>query len=292
MNAQRPNRNQARELAREKAREMRLKGSAREKRNRLFIQLSLGVTAVTVIGVLAAVILAGFQPAGPGPLNMQSDGIKIGGGNVAVQTPALEPDSSPVATPENPDEVVEIALWVDYLCPICRQFEEANSAAIDDLLERGAATIEIHPIAILTNRSQGTQYSLRAANAAGCVAENYPNSFLNFHNALFKNQPEEGTEGLTDDQLIELAKGAGAGPEVEACINDGTFNDWVKSATERAISGDLAINNLDKKFKGVTGTPTVLINGKQFNPSYDPAAPMPFSSEEFLRAVVAAAGAQ
>jgi protein-disulfide isomerase len=292
MNAQRSNRNQARELAREKAREMRLKGSAREKRNRVLIQLSLGAAALTVIGVLAAVILTGLQPAGPGPLNMQSDGIKIGSGKVAVQTPALEPDASPVATPPNSADVVEIALWVDYLCPICRQFEEANAAAIDDLLERGAATIEIHPIAILTNRSQGTQYSLRAANAAGCVANDYPNSFLDFHNLLFVNQPEEGTEGLTDDQLIELATGAGAGPDVESCINSGKFEDWVKSSTERAISGDIAINNLDKQFAGVTGTPTVLINGKQFNPSYDPAAPLPFSSEEFLRAVVAAAGAQ
>ncbi len=292
MNAQRPKNNQARELAREKAREMRLKGSAREKRNRLLIQLGLGATSLTVIGVLAAVIVAGFQPAGPGPLNMQSDGIKIGSGNVAVQTPALEADSSPVAAPANDDTVVEIALWVDYLCPICRQFEEANSAAIADLLARGAATIEIHPIAILTNRSQGTQYSLRAANAAGCVANNSPNSFLDFHLSLFANQPEEGTEGLTDDQLIELAKGAGAGPEVESCITDGTFEDWVKSSTERAIAGDIAINNLDKKFTGVSGTPTVLINGKQFNPSYDQAAALPFSSEEFLRAVVTAAGAQ
>lgn len=292
MNAQRPKRNQARELAREKAREMRLKGSAREKRNRIFIQLGLGVTAVTVIGVLAAVILAGFQPAGPGPLNMQSDGIKIGGGNVAVQTPALEADASPVASPANEENVVEIALWVDYLCPICRQFEEANSAAIADLLERGAATIEIHPIAILTNRSQGTQYSLRAANAAACVANNYPNSFLDFHNALYTNQPEEGTEGLSDEELIRLATESGAGPDVESCINDGQFEDWVKASTERAISGELAINNLDKKFTGVTGTPTVLINGTQFNPSYDPAAALPFSSEEFLRAVVAAAGAQ
>jgi protein-disulfide isomerase len=173
-----------------------------------------------------------------------------------------------------------------------RRRNGANSAAIADLLERGAATIEVHPIAILTNRSQGTQYSLRAANAAGCVANHDPNSFLDFHLSLFANQPEEGTGGLTDDQLIELATAAGAGPEVESCITDGTFNDWVKSSTERAISGDIAINNLDKKFTGVSGTPTVLINGKQFNPSYDPAAPMQFSSEEFLRAVVAAAGAQ
>jgi protein-disulfide isomerase len=292
MNAQRPNRNQARELAREKAREMRLAGSAREKRNRVFVQLGLGVLALAVIGALAAVILTAFKPAGPGPLNMQSDGIKISQGNVAVPTPANPSDASPVASPANAAGVVDITLYVDYLCPICGQFEAANQPAIADLLARGAATIEIHPIAILTNRSQGTQYSLRAANAAACVANDYPNSFMNFHNALFENQPQEETPGWTDEELIGFATRAGAGPKVEACINDMQFKDWVKASTERAISGDVAINNKDKKFKGVTGTPTIVINGKQFNPSYDPASPTQFSIEEFLRAVVTAAGVQ
>jgi protein-disulfide isomerase len=292
MNAQRPTRNQARELAREKAREMRLAGSSRVKRNRIFVQLGLGVLALAVIGALTAVILTAFQPAGPGPLNMQSDGIKISSGNVAVPTPANPSDASPVASPANAAGVVDITLYVDYLCPICRQFEEANKDAIADLLARGAATIEIHPIAILTNRSQGTQYSLRAANAAACVANDYPNSFMNFHNALFDNQPQEDTPGWTDEELIGFATQAGAGPAVEQCINDQNFKDWVKASTERAISGDIAINNKDKKFTGVTGTPTIVINGKQFNPVYDPTATPQFSVEDFLRAVVTAAGVQ
>ena len=292
MNAQRPSRNEARELAREKAQKMRLAGSSREKRNRIFVQLGLGVLALAVIGALTAVILTAFQPAGPGPLNMQSDGIKISSGNVAVRTPANPSDASPVASPANDAGVVDITLYVDYLCPICRQFEEANKEAIADLLARGAATIEIHPIAILTNRSQGTQYSLRAANAAACVANDYPDSFLNFHNALFDNQPQEDTPGWTDEELIGFATQSGAGPKVEACINDLQFEDWVKASTERAISGDIAINNKDKKFEGVTGTPTIVINGMQFNPSYDPTATPQFSVEEFLRAVLTAAGVQ
>ena len=290
MNAQRPTRNQARELAREKAREMRIAGSARDKRKRIFVQLGLGLAAVAVIGSLAAVIVTQFQPAGPGPLNMQSDGIKISSGDIAVPTQALPSDASPVATPANAPDVADITLFVDYLCPICGQFEAANAPAIDDLLARGAATVEIHPIAILTNRSQGTQYSLRAANAAACMANYYPNDFLTFHKSLYANQPGEGTPGLTDEQLIGFAQQAGAGSDIAACINDQEFKDWVKASTERAISGDVAINNLDKKFHGVTGTPTIVINGKQYNPSYDPTLASPFNTEEFLRAVVTAAG--
>ena len=77
-----------------------------------------------------------------------------------------------------------------------------------------------------------------------------------------------------------------------ATLEPAKVEDWVKASTERAISGNLAINDLDKKFESVTGTPTILINGKQYNPSYDPAAALKFSSEEFLRAVVTAAGTQ
>jgi hypothetical protein len=33
-----------------------------------------------------------------------------------------------------------------------------------------------------------------------------------------------------------------------------------------------------------------VINGKQYNPSYDPTLASPFNTEEFLRAVVTAAG--
>jgi protein-disulfide isomerase len=122
------------------------------------------------------------------------------------------------------------------------------------------------------------------------MANYYPNNFLTFHKSLFANQPDEGTPGLTDEQLIGLTQQAGAGPDISACINDQEFKDWVKASTERAISGDVAINNLDKKFHGVTGTPTIVINGKQYNPSYDPTLASPFNTEEFLRAVVTAAG--
>lgn len=280
--AKRPSRSEAREQARQKARELSQKSSTRDKRVRLFTQVGLAAAAVTIIAILAAVIMEGTKPAGPGPLNMASDGIKIGAEYKAVKTDALPAESEPVATPANAAGVVDITLFVDYLCPICGEFEKANGEVLDGLVSSGAATLEIHPIAFLDNRSQGTKYSTRATNAAACVANFTPDAFYTFHGLLFDNQPAENTPGLDDATIISLANQAGANAQVADCIDGGDFSDWVGAETTRAMSGVLAINNLDPSFTSVTGTPTVLINGVPFQYSY------PFDSAEFLSAVQAA----
>jgi protein-disulfide isomerase len=282
--AKRPNRNDAREKARQQAKSLSAKSSARDKRGRLLTQIGLGVAAITVIGILAAVILEGTKPAGPGPLNMASDGIKIGAEYKAVKTDALPADAKPVATPENPSDIVDITIFVDYICPICGEFEAVNGGSINDLVSRGSATIEIHPLSFLDNRSQGTQYSTRAANAVACLANYVPDSVLEFNNLLFANQPTENTSGLSDEQLIQLAQQTGANEQATACIEDQDFKSWVAASTARAMGGTLAINNLDPSFTKISGTPTVLINGVPFQYSY------PFNNEEFLSAVLAAAG--
>ena len=280
--AKRPTRSEAREQARQKARELSRKSSARDKRVRFFTQAGLAVAALAVIGILAAVILEGTKPAGPGPLNMASDGIKIGAEYKAVKTDALPAGSDPVATPANDPSVVDVTLFVDYLCPVCGEFEKTNGEVINEMVKTGAITVEIHPIAFLDNRSQGTKYSTRATNAAACVANYTPDAFFAFHNLLYARQPQENTPGLDDPTIIDMANQAGANAQVADCINNGDFVDWVASATENAMSGKVAINNLDPSFTGVTGTPTVLINGVPFKYSY------PFDSAEFISAIQAA----
>src|SRR5690606_14596617 len=86
-----------------------------------------------------------------------------------------------------------------------------------------------------------TEYSLRAANAAACVAEFSPDDFFAFHEALFADQPAENTDGLSDEELVDLAARAGATPisQIEKCIDDQRFRRWVKDATTRALTGPL-----------------------------------------------------
>ncbi|QTX03987.1 DsbA family protein [Agromyces archimandritae] len=268
-NQPRPTRNQRRDAAREKARALREQQKKRERRNKVLLQGGIIVAVVVVAALVVTLIMQSVKPAGPGPKNMASDGIVLtageDGGVGYVETPAIPAGEKP--TPSEPDtsgDIANIVMYIDYLCPYCGQFEQANADTIRTMVEEGAATVEVHPIAMLNNKSAGTQYSLRAANAAGCVAEYDPTSFLDFNEALFADQPEELSTGLTNDQLKQRAKDAGVGSlgEIESCIDDVRFKGWVNDATTRAMTEQLP--NSDEN---LSGTPTVLVNGLPYQGS-------------------------
>ena len=253
--------NEKREAAREKARQLREEQKKKERRTRLFLQGGIILASLAIIAVITIVIVNSTRPQGPGPANMASDGIQIGQGFIATPTPALQPGEDPI-----PNEPVEgelnIQIFVDYLCPICGQFEATNGDYISSLLENGGVTVDIHPITILDRASQGTKYSTRAANAAACVANYSPNQFYDFHLALFANQPAEGTTGLSDDELIALAEGAKVqnAENIASCIKDQQFKGFVDASTKRALTGPIPNSNVDK----VQGTPTVIVNGIKY----------------------------
>lgn len=279
----RATKNQRRAEAREKARQLRAEQQKKERRTTLLLQGGVALAAVAIIAVIALVIINSVRPEGPGPRNMASDGIRIGEGFAAVSTPSLPAGDDPVVSEANPAGVVDIQIVVDYLCPICGEFEATNGPFIETLIESGAATVEYRPIAILTSRSAGTEYSLRAANSAACVADRTPSAFFDFNAALFAEQPEEGTPGLDDARLIELAVESGSSRgAVEECIQDRTFASWVRAATDRALSGPLPIR--DVTAERVEGTPTIFVNGQRFEYRY------PFEQEDFAQFVLQAAG--
>jgi protein-disulfide isomerase len=271
-----------REAARERARELRELHKKQDRNRRRIVTLSVVGGVLVVVVAIALVIVNFAQPGGRGPLNMLSDGIKIGTGFKAVQTPGIPVNSKPVPSATNSPEVIDIKLYIDYLCPDCGTFENKNDAQLRAWVESGAATIEIHPIAVLTTKSAGTQYSLRAANAAACVAEFAPNHFFNFNEALFVDQPKEGSAGLTDQQIEARATRAGVTDmlQVSRCIQDSRFRSWVQAATTRALNGPIPGADV----KDIAVTPTIIVNGRQFK--YTTA----FDPNEFAQFVLQVAG--
>lgn len=257
-----PGSSDARAAAKERARELRTLHRKQERRRRLIVQLSVLGGALVIIGVVAVTLLTMNQPPARGPLNMASDGIKIGADLKVVRTPGLMPSASPSPIEPNPVDVVEIRLYVDYLCANCGTFSTNNAEQLRTWVSSGAATLQVHPIALLTTKSAGTQYSLRAANAAACVAEFSPDNFFDFHESLFTDQPEEGSEGLSDDELIKRARTAGVTnlAKVTSCIEKQRFSSWVREATVRALNGPIPDADID----AITTAPTVIVNGKKF----------------------------
>jgi len=268
-----PPKKDRREVARETARIQREEQKKRETRNRWFLRGGIGLALVAVAAIVAVLIVGSVKPASPGPLNMASDGILMQGDGTtvsAVPTAATAADAEPVPTDVSAlTSTVNIAVYVDYLCPYCGQFETTNGAQLASWLTAGNITLETHPISILDQSSSGSKYSTRSANAAACVANYQPDSFLDVNTALFANQPTEGTTGLTNAELVSLVDEAGVTDEaVATCITDEEFSGWVGDATDRAL--DNALPNTD--IGALTGTPTVLVQGVQYTGDLGDAA--------------------
>lgn len=270
----RPTKNQKRQEARDKARVLREANSKKSKRNKVLIQSSVAVGLVAAIAIVTVLIITSLRPPGPGPANMQSDGIKIGEGYQAVRTPALPADQEPIPSEENPDGVPAINIFIDYSCPACAQFEAANGPLLRSWIENGTATVEYHILAFRDGQTAGTRYATRAGNSAACVAEHSPDSFFEYSELLLASQPAPPAEfELSNDRLAELVRSSGAenADAIEECINDETFANWVSAATRRAMtSGPLAVRNAE--VARVTATPTVFVNGRVLAPGSDLAA--------------------
>lgn len=252
-NQNRPTRSEQREQARAKARELREQHKKNEKRKRNILFAGGGTAIIAAIAIVSMVVVQGANQVQLTPKNMSfNDGIKIGLEAKAfteTQTPA--PDA----------EVPNIVMYVDYQCPICRDFENPNASQIESWVKSGSVTLEIHPVSFLDSRASLNQYSSRAGNAAICVAEYSPNSFLAYNNLLFANQPEEGTAGPDNAELADRAKEAGVSnlEQITSCINNKSFGSWVESATTRILNEMVPGTEIK-----MGGTPTIIVNGKQY----------------------------
>ena len=181
--------------------------------------------------------------------------------DAASATPTPEGEASPTPTATVAAAPVEIHVYVDYLSSSAREWQLANSAQLADWVAEGAATLTYHPVAMLTAKSNGTKYSLRAASAAACVATYAPASFFAFNDDLLTRQPAVDSDGFSDSVLADIAQANGGDDpkKLRECIETEAFASWVKAATERAVAGIDGTDGL-----ALTGTSLVTVNGQDY----------------------------
>lgn len=160
---------------------------------------------------------------------------------------------------------LKLAIWEDFQCPVCRQFEASLGGYIEDLVKSGEAEVAFHTASFLGPESR------RAANASFCAAEE--GKFLDFHKAMYVVQsPIENAGFWNPDNLVRIGEKVGITSESFAqCVRDDARRDLVNTVADSMAK------------YGVEGTPTVFINGKEWNRT-SPA----FDLEEFRSAVEAA----
>ncbi len=216
----------------------REKQKAAERRRRTLI---VGASVVCVLG-LAAVI--GVIAANAGK---DDDGDSAG--PVVAPSGAQGEDSLAIPVGEE-DAPSTLVVWEDFRCPACKSFEDAYRSTIHELTDAGQLRVEYRLATIIDGNMGGTG-SQNAANAAACAQD--AGKFVEYHDVLYTNQPAETDDAFAENsKLFELAAKVDGldTPAFRTCVEEGTHNGWVAKSNEAFRSG------------GFTGTPTVLLDGK------------------------------
>ncbi len=235
---------QRREAARAEALALREAQAKRDKRNRLITIGALVAGVVVLVGVFLAVWIPAMNDR-----NKTIDAVAAGNlSEVANPSTAREDGGIPMgvdaAAGTESEGAVEVGVYLDYMCPICGQFEETNGETLDQLRESGEVTVVLHPVSILDRVAQSQQFSTRAASAAAWVADQAPESLNAFNTAMFDNQPAEGSGTLTDAQIADIAEQAGVPAFVERVKDYASREAWDVALTARvaSYSPDLVIS--------------------------------------------------
>lgn len=266
-NEPRQSKAERRDEARLKALQLQAEQKKREKRNRI-VAISGLVAAIAVLAVVVTLILSQGKDVAAGTA-YTGDPVSVAdvdAPSTALETGGIPVGAEGVAGEEPADGATVVDLYLDYMCPYCAQFEERNDPELAALRASGDVTVIYHPVSILDRASSGTEYSTRAAVAASVVADEAPEQFLDFNQAMFANQPAEGGEGLTDEEIAQIARDAGVPDEVVARFTaaDGdeewrTFAPFVAALTDEAAT-KLASAGGKNEFT----TPAITIDGKRW----------------------------
>ncbi|MEU5260475.1 thioredoxin domain-containing protein [Amycolatopsis sp. NPDC021455] len=164
-----------------------------------------------------------------------------------------------VVTVGKPGAKASIDVYADFLCPICGEFEKQYKTDIEQAINDGKLQVRYHMVPLLNQKSSPPGYSLDSANAALAAAD--AGKFLQFHDALFANQPEEGKRGYDKTQLIELGKNVGiTDPAFAQTVNAGTYDQQINTAFQQIENDPKLAQDFGGGQSGF-GTPTVTANG-------------------------------
>ena len=145
-----------------------------------------------------------------------------------------------------PGAPVVIVLFSDFECPYCK--EEAKSLRTNlistypkevRLYFKDLPLTQIHP------------WALSAALAGRCIFKQNPAAFWDYHDWIYEAQADINADNLKS-KILEFVKGKEIDPvQLERCMDS--------KATQPEIDKTIA----EAKALGVSGTPTLFVNGRQ-----------------------------
>ena len=249
-----------RDEARKKAQALKVAQERREKRTRLII-IATAILGLVVVGLLVKIILGNEKPEISNAKDLSGvENVP----SVVGEDGGIRFGKELVAGTDNGD-VPEVAVYFDYLCNNCANFEAQNGPDLEAAAQAGEITLVFHPVAIMEPIPYGSGVSTRASAAFTYIAENAPENALAFHEALMAQKIFNSTtaQRFTDQQITDLAIAQGVPEDVAKAAVSGKYEDYVTAGT------GMATGNADlKNSSGSFGTPTVVIDGKKFTQNW------------------------
>lgn len=223
-----------------KYRQEKRKKRMREQRRNVLIGVLIVVIALAII-LSIRLILDATQPIG----------------EFTVVTPMPRPQAQGLSM-GNPDAPVKIDVFEDYQCPACASYtHNTEDRIVVELIPTGQVYYTFHHYPFLDDRSASKE-SDQAANASMCANEQ--GRFWDFHDMLYSNQQGENLMGFSDKRLLAFAEAIGMDmTKFKSCFTENRY----KAEIEKDTSDGVKL--------GVTGTPSVFVNGKIVKPGYIPS---------------------
>nr|WP_275983729.1 thioredoxin domain-containing protein [Paenibacillus hamazuiensis] len=154
-----------------------------------------------------------------------------------------------------PDAPVKIVEYGDYKCPSCKVFSQQIAPQLKkDYVDKGLVSLYFADFTIIGPDS------VTAALAAHSIFHQNNEAYWQFYDAIYKNQPDEKLPWATPDYLTGLVK------QLNLPIDFGKLQQDIASKT---YASEIDASNALARKTGVTGTPTLFINGKKFENVFD-----------------------
>jgi protein-disulfide isomerase len=163
----------------------------------------------------------------------------------------------------DPNAPVKIDVWEDFQCPSCRNYSQiVEPLVITNYVETGKVYYTFHFYPLIDGGNAAGE-SHHAANAAMCASEQ--GRFWDYHAILFANWSGENQGSFADTRLVAFAESLGLDlTAFNTCFQSDRYANFIN---QDLFTGQTA---------GVSGTPSVFVNGQivtpGFIPSYDQLA--------------------
>lgn len=213
----------------------------RQRQQRMF--LILGIAGVALL-VAAFLIYPSIRDANT-PI-----------GEIVAITPAAAPMADGL-TMGDPNAPVVVEVFEDFQCPACRNFTtDTEPLLVENYVATGKIRYIFRHYPFLDDRA-ATRESDQAANASMCANEQ--GKFWEYHQMLYANWNGENEGSFSNKRLVAFAETLGLEMTAfNACFEDNKY--------KSQIDDDFALGTQ----YGVTGTPSVFVNGKILSPGFVP----------------------